>query len=224
MTLPYEPPTEDDDLPDDHEPAAWPAATDDLRASGGVDREHAFLGWWPGDEGRIIGFRRAAEILAETMLGGADHRDMDTVAFPYLNCWRHYTELQLKHLIVRCQTLLGEPAEPRVGHKIDRLWNELNTLLAVTPVHTEPGEQGNVGKLIGQLAALDPDNQEFRYGRRRDRTRTLADVPHLDIANFHQAMLGAANYLEAIDTAMDYEEEAKQQALEYAWELRQESM
>jgi hypothetical protein len=29
---------------DDAEPTVWPASGDDLRASSGVDRDHAFLG------------------------------------------------------------------------------------------------------------------------------------------------------------------------------------
>ena len=203
------------------EASAWPAPGDDLRASGGVDMEHAFLGWWPDDQGRIIGFRRAAEILAETILMGADHRDMDTVVFPYLNCWRHYVELQLKYLIFRCQTLLGNPVQRRGGHKIDQLWSELAPLLAAARLSQEADERRVVARLIAQLSALDPDNQEFRYARRRDGTPTLADIPHLDIANVHQAMLGLANYLEATDTAISYKEELKQQALEYDWDVRQ---
>lgn len=206
---------------DDIEPTAWPASSDDLRASGGVDREHAFLGWWPGDQGRIVGFRRAAEILAESILTGVDYRDMDTVAYPYLACWRHYVELQLKHLIAQCQTFLGKPVQRRGGHKIDQLWSELVPLLAAARPDEEASDRRVVGRLIEQLSALDPDNQEFRYARRRDGTPTLADVPHLDIANFHQAMLGAANYLEAIDTAIDHDEELKQQALEHEWDFRQ---
>jgi hypothetical protein len=206
----------------DAEPAVWPAPGDDLRASSGVDRDHAFLGWWPGDWGRIIGFRRAAVILAETMLSGINHRDMDTVAFPYLNCWRHYVELQLKYLIGRCQKLLGKPVQRRGGHKIEQLWSELVPLLAAAYPAEEPRDRRVVGGLITQLATLDPDNQEFRYAQRRDGTPTLANVPHLDIVSFHGAMLGMANYLEAIDTAIDYDDELKQQALEYEWEFQQE--
>jgi hypothetical protein len=35
-------------------------------------------------------------------------------------------------------------------------------------------------------------------------------------------MLGMANYLEAIDTAIDHDEDLKQQALEHEWEFQQE--
>lgn len=206
----------------DVESTAWPAPADDLRASGGNAREHAFLRWWPGNRGRTIGFRRAAEILAESMLAGIDHRDMDTVAFPYLNCWRHYIELQLKHLIVRCQTLLGKPVQRRGGHNIEQLWSELAPLLTAAYPDEELLDRRVVGRLITQLTMLDPDNQEFRYAQRRDGTSTLADVPPLDIVNFHDAMLGVANYLEAIDIAIDYDEDVKQHALEYEWERRQE--
>lgn len=202
---------------------AWPMAEDDLRASGGIDREHAFLGWWPGDLGRIKGFRRAAEILAESMLTGVDHRDMDTVAYPYLNCWRHYIELQIKYLIARCQALLNKTPQRRGGHNIEQLWSELAPLLSTAYPGEDADNQRAVGQLIKQLAALDPDNQEFRYAYRRDGSPTLANVPHLDIANFHDAMLGVANYLEAVDTAIDHDEELKQEANEYNWQMQQEN-
>lgn len=222
MTMSDEPPAIANwESPDHIDPTPWPGPNDDLRASSGFDKEHAFPGWWPGDQGRIIGFRRAAEILAESILAGSDLRDMDTVAFPYLNCWRHYVELQLKHLIVRCQKLLGKQVQRRGGHKIDQLWSEFAPLITTALPHDEAGDRRAVGKLISQLADLDPDNQEFRYALRRDGTPTLVNVPHLDIANFHRAMLGAANYLEGIDTAIDDAEERKQQALEHEWDLQQ---
>jgi hypothetical protein len=131
-------------------------------------------------------------------------------------CWRHYVELQLKYLIGRCQKLLGKPVQRRGGHKIEQLWSELVPLLAAAYPDEEPRDRRVVGQLITQLATLDPDNQEFRYAQRQDGTPTVADVPHLDIVNFHGAMLGMANYLEAIDTAIE------QQALEHEWEFQQE--
>jgi hypothetical protein len=110
----------------------------------------------------------------------------------------------------------------RGGHKIEQLWSELVPLLAAAYPDEEPRDRRVVGQLITQLATLDPDNQEFRYAQRQDGTPTVADVPHLDIVNFHGAMLGMANYLEAIDTAIDHDEDLKQQALEHEWEFQQE--
>ncbi|MGB9048705.1 MAG: hypothetical protein WCC47_15175 [Pseudonocardiaceae bacterium] len=177
---------------------------------------------WPGSQGRIRGFRRAAEILAHSMLSAADYRDMDTVVFPYLNCWRHYVELQLKCLIGRCQRLLDQQIEPKHGHRLDTLWADLGGLLDVTYPHKEPLDRSVVDRLLTQLAELDPDNQEFRYAERRNGAPTMADVRHLDIDKVHTAMLGLANYLEAIESAIDHEEDIKQEAFEYEWEQRQQ--
>ena len=41
--------------------------------------------------------------------------------------------------------------------------------------------------------------------------------------NFHDAMLGVANYLEAVDTAIDHDKELKQEANEYNWQMQQEN-
>jgi len=61
-----------------------------------------------------------------------------------------------------------------------------------------------------------PDNQAFRYDERRDGTPTLDGVKYLDIGLFHEAMLGVANYLEAIDTAVDHDQDLKNDALQMA--------
>lgn len=196
---------------DSDELSAWPATSDDLRASDGQERDQAVLQWWPGYEGRLIGFRRAAEILAPAMLNAPDHRDLDTVVYPFLNCWRHYVELHLKYLIARCQKVAGKPDTRRGGHKILQLWNELVPLMRSANLPKDPEESQVVKHLITQLDNLDPDNQEFRYAQRRDGTPTLADVRNLDVRSFHNAMLGVANYFEATDTALHEIEEVRRE-------------
>jgi len=58
----------------------------------------------------------------------------------------------------------------------------------------------SVGKVISQLARLDPDGQAFRYAATRDGSDTLPDVDQINLVAFHQAMVGVANYLDAADT------------------------
>lgn len=73
---------------DDIEPSAWPHKSHGLRGSTGNNRTHAFLAWQKGIRGRVMGYRRAAEILASDMLSTGHHRDLDTVVFPFALCWR----------------------------------------------------------------------------------------------------------------------------------------
>ena len=56
-----------------------------------------------------------------------------------------------------------------------------------------------VGRVIRQLADLDPDGQAFRYAASRDGSDTLASVDQINLVAFHEAMLGVANYLDGTD-------------------------
>ncbi|GGJ90551.1 hypothetical protein GCM10010123_20510 [Pilimelia anulata] len=56
---------------------------------------------WLSVHGRIMGYRRAAELLYDSMLSSMDIAVLDTVVFPYAMCWRHFVELQLKSLLAQ---------------------------------------------------------------------------------------------------------------------------
>lgn len=59
-----------------------------------------------------------------------------------------------------------------------------------------------VGKVISQLARLDPDGQAFRYAAERDGRETLPDVDQINLVAFHEAMVGVASYLDAADSGV----------------------
>lgn len=151
-----------------------------------------------GLQGRIVGFRRAAEILYTGMLDAHSIRDLDTVIFPYATCWRHHVELQLKSLLAQPRALSDLPAEGRHHHKIEQLWQEVRNLM----IEQSPDEKEDlvvVGRVISQLAGLDPDGQSFRYAEMRDGSDTLASVDQMNLVAFHEAMVGIANYLDGAD-------------------------
>lgn len=186
----------------EHEPYPWPTDNDDLTTSNGNVNDHAIIGWRQADEARISGFRKSAEILADSFIQDSTHKDLDTIVFPYITCWRHYMELHIKYLIGQFQNFLGKSVQLRGGHKVDQLWSELEALLKEAELSETREERRNANRIIGQLAELDPDSQNFRYWERRDGTQPLANVLHIDLPNFHQVMLGVANYLSAIETAI----------------------
>lgn len=169
-----------------------------------------------------MGYRRVAEILASKMIASHDNRDQDTVFFPFAMCWRHYVELQLKSLSADLERLLFRSVRKRGGHNIEQLWLEFRALLVEAYTGEESRDRSNVGRIVRQLAVMDPDNQDFRYAERRDGTPTLADVDHIDIVEFHGAMLGVANFFEAVDTQVDVDTDYAMEARRYEWEMQQE--
>lgn len=173
----------------------WPDRHHDLRATGADWSSHALVGYQAGRE-RAYGYRRAAEILADHML--VHRSDLNAVIFPFAACWRHHVEVLLKGVLVDLQRLLGVPVVEHHHHDVLQLWNEVRPLL----VRAHPGEERRdrsvVGRLLAQLSELDPLGEDFRYGKRRDGSETLADVDRLDVRAFHEAMQGVSSFLEAV--------------------------
>jgi hypothetical protein len=143
--------------------------------------------------------RRAAEILYNALLADPSIRDLDTVIFPYAQCWRHHVELQLKSLLAQLRALSDLPTEARHHHRIDQLWQETRKLI-LEHFPDDNTDLAVVGKVIKQLSRLDPVGEAFRYATSRDGRMTLPDVDRINLVAFHEALVGVANYLDAVDT------------------------
>lgn len=133
----------------------------------------------------------------------ADHsiRDLDTAIFPYAASWRHHVELQLKSLLAQLHAVSDLPTASRHHHKIDQLWQEVRRLM-IEHFPNETADLASVGRVISQLAQLDPDGQAFRYATQREGRETMPDVEQINLVAFHEAMAGVANYLDAADTGV----------------------
>lgn len=197
--------------------AAWPSADHDLR---GMDDD-----WWlvacfnlPLDQwiGYVSGYREAAEVLV-AHIAGTGH-SQDTLAYPFLLCWRHYTELQLKAINILLQRLMGCPVEVQRTHKIGVLWARTQQLLKqagfgdLDPADAEA--QATVERVLRQLDELDPSSEHFRYPVMNNGAGTLPGLDRLHLRRFHEAMTGAANFLDATDTMLREEIDTRREIAE----------
>lgn len=72
-------------------------------------------GWWPAWTGHETAglvtsvYWKAADVIFERV--AATGRDQDTLVYPYLMCWRHFVEMQLKNLIVQSRRYLEDSIE-----------------------------------------------------------------------------------------------------------------
>jgi hypothetical protein len=189
----------------------WPDATDTLHGQGTDRTSTVYLGWGHRQDGvRAMAFKDAAAVLAETIATRGTHRpELDLLAYPLLFCWRHYVELELKHLVRSARRLLDEKPDPKEKphHHLRDLWTECNGLLERID-DRKPDDYRNAGRLILQLDALDPDGQHFRYAwttatKKRPPTATLAGVDKLAIDRVHAALMGLATFLEAAEAQID---------------------
>jgi hypothetical protein len=186
-----------DELESDNIP--WPNASDSLIGPGADWTSSAGVGWARGrPDTRIMGFRMAAELLADTIAQG---RDQDVLVYPFLLCWRHHIELALKDLIEEACRLLQETT-PKVDdtHSLERLWNTFcrPRLQRIDPRAVD--ELDNAGRLIAELHALDPIGDAFRYHvtketKKHPATFTLPGVDNLAIDQVHKTCEGLSNLL-----------------------------
>jgi hypothetical protein len=148
---------------------------------------------------RIAGFRCSAELSYKEMMTSSG--DRNTLVYPYASNWRHTIELQLKDL----RSLLARLHTPGVGgqfertHNLAQLWATVRPMVEDTfAAEVSAHELKIVTKLMGQLTALDPDGQELRYHKRTNGTPSLSKHPHIDLTLFHESLVGASAFLDAV--------------------------
>jgi hypothetical protein len=156
---------------------------------------------WPRDKwyGYILGYRRAADVLVSHIANTGSYQD--TVVYPYVMCWRHYVELELKTLIVLFQRFLRKDVEIKRTHRIDLLWSELRRLFEESGLVKADAALAEVDEVLRQLHQLDPTSEHFRYPVvASGGTGTLPGLRTLNLRRFHEAMETAANCLDGCDS------------------------
>ena len=152
---------------------------------------------WAGDVG---GYSKAADVIFERMLQTG--RDQDTLVYPYLMCWRHHVELQLKNLILQSRRYLREAIPLPRTHRLDILWRATRQCLERAWPDEENHDLNDAGRIILQLNSFDPTSEHFRYPTLKDGTETLTTLGRIYMPSFHEAMAGVAAMLDAADTGL----------------------
>lgn len=174
---------------------AWPAAADTLRpnatAPGLTVPLQSAQG---GDYLRIRGYRQAAMALSEILKKG-DRVD-EALAYPFVYCWRHHVELQIKKFIEDSVALHGDPLPEDVHktHSIGALWNIAEEYIKKSFPNDSSADTTVPGKIIGQLAQIDPDGMVLRYARTASGQPTLKKAVWVELEPFHTAMLNLSAY------------------------------
>lgn len=174
----------------------WPGPDDDLLKESGKWRAVALLAFG-GDSShlRATGFRRAAELVAQQALA---HGEQDFLVYPVGFLYRHALELYLKRLIVLGSKLQEQSTLPKLSHDLKQLWATCRPFLKA--VEPEAAEYDDVGRIVDQLASLDPKAESFRYHETTKREPTLTGVEHLDLQQFSSVMDGVLSFMEGCES------------------------
>ena len=144
----------------------------------------------------------AADVIFERVV--ATGRDQDMLVYPYLMCWRHFVELQLKNLILLSRRYLRESIELPRTHRLDVLWRIVRERLE--RAWPEPDDDNRsldeAGRIILQLDGFDPTSEHFRYPTLNDGTETMPTLGRVYLPRFHEAMSRVAAMLDGADTGL----------------------
>lgn len=149
--------------------------------------------------GYISGYSKAAGVIADQIMSSG--RDQDTLIYPFVMCWRHYIELQLKTLIALASNYLDEPHVAMRSHRNDQT------------------DLDNAERVLLQLHCMDPSSEHFRYPVRNSGAPTLDGVARIHVRNFHNVMMGVANLLNGADTGIREMTDTKHEIAEYERDL-----
>lgn len=185
---------------DDNPDELWPGPDSDLLNTGPDWQLNACMDF-PRDRwiGYVEGYRKAAAVVVDHV--AATGIDQDYLVYPFLMCWRHHVELQLKSLYLHLRRWQKQPEEILRTHKINVLWAQVRPLLD----SAYPGENSDidhVDRILKQLQMFDPSSEHFRYPVLKDGSYTLETLGRVHMRSFHQTMEGVARLLDSADTGL----------------------
>lgn len=133
---------------------------------------------------------------------------MDVLVFPIVSLYRHHIELMLTRLIVKGaplakKILTANETGALTMHRLDLLWNTLRPILN-TAIPSLPDKAfTGIDSYIQQLRQVDPKGESFRYDISKKGKHHLADLRHINVRIFAEAMEWLSCNLEGIDCLFD---------------------
>lgn len=166
-------------------------------------------GFWS----RIIGFKRAADLLSMHAVG---HRyDINTLALPIVTLYRHYLEIVLKELCKETRRASGRPADFPAHHGLVLIWQEIRDFSIKEFPNEDRESLDAVDAVIREFDGIDPTSMTFRYGVGKRGEQLLPDdFTQINIKNLAEVMNATGRFLESfadmLGDALDLTEQESQ--------------
>lgn len=133
------------------------------------------------------GFREAGDML---IARGIATGMQDFIAFPALYCYRHSLELALKDLIYEFERARTGEFKVLGTHDLRLIWRAAREVLEAMWPDGDVRQLELMGRMVEELAAVDPGGEQFRYDR--DRAGLVRDIPEelmrFDLRNVEAVM------------------------------------
>jgi hypothetical protein len=129
--------------------------------------------------------------------------DLDALVYPIVFLYRHYLELRLKTIIDNGRKLLEQPGKFPKHHRLDVLWKETRKILEEVYKGDPTDELDEIEKVFDQFCGSDPIGIAFRYPIDKDGNKTLPGLTHINIGEFSEIIMKAANLLDGASMGVD---------------------
>lgn len=195
---------------------SWPKEGDVLFSSGEEWTNNAHIYPLHGADRMdlyVAGYREGAELLAGHMI--KIRREKDTLIYPTVFLWRHYTELRLKSLIHQARLLKHKSPKEDLNHRMPGLWHEVRQLLREIGHYYNQDSLGAVDQIIDQFDEIDASSFVFRYPTSKDGAPSLPPgLRRIDIPNLDRVMKRLSSFLDSADELLTMHMSSKEGARE----------
>ena len=145
------------------------------------------------------GYRQAADLLADHVVGAKKHQD--TLFWPIVLLYRHYFELQLKGILRRGYMFLDVEKKVPYIHNLANLWNRcIRVISQMTdkPTSVTKKDLKLVGDVINELSSVDPTGETFRYPRSRGGRKPLARYRVIGMKRLRDKLAEAGDLVDGV--------------------------
>lgn len=143
----------------------------------------------------IVGYKEAGDLLVNSVTNRSG--TADSLIFPIVFLYRHYTELRLKSLLLDGSLLLGQACEHKRGHQLSKLWSKVRSILVELWPDGNEADFAIFDNLIAQFEQVDPSSTTFRYPKDRDGNNSLKiDISKVNLRNIKEVVGAMADILE----------------------------
>jgi hypothetical protein len=186
----------------------FPDATDRVFTTDTQGFDNACLNWHhDGWSLYAAGYKQAGDILvAHVQNSGHGH---DVLVYPILFNYRQFIELELKSLLQACAALRDISETGWQHHQIEKLWQQCLEHLAVVAPDSSTAEFVETGRLITELAKVDPSSFAFRYPQDKGGGPSLPGLTHINLANVRDVVDKIELMLSCARTAVDQQLECR---------------
>lgn len=183
--------------------------------------QFGYIGWGnTGTQffGYYSGYKDAADVLVDKVLSEGDSFSLDRLIYPIVFLYRQSLELLLKHIFIEYADMSRDDTIrtiKSVSHNLISIWNKVKPLLEKV-LRDDPAKDkiSWLNSVIIEFDEHDRNSFNFRYPITRNGDRIHSEHQYIDYPNLKDEMNNVYDFLETIQSMLDYENQLREDEYE----------